>query len=79
MKRIKDGLKLKETDDEQQQQEKFEGFVVFFLGSLMLYLHTWLLWVYLSYLPLHVIKMTRVTHSFLHLEDKVKVWAASIV
>ncbi|CAH1413311.1 unnamed protein product [Lactuca virosa] len=70
MKRTEDGLKLKETDDEQQQQEKFEGFVVSFLG---------LLWVYLSYLPLHVIEMTRVTHSFLHLEDKVKVWAAGIV
>ncbi|CAH1413314.1 unnamed protein product [Lactuca virosa] len=70
MKRTEDGLKLKETDDEQQQQEKFEGFVVSFLG---------LLWVYLSYLPLHVIEMPRVTHSFLHLEDKVKVWAAGIV
>ncbi|CAI9292043.1 unnamed protein product [Lactuca saligna] len=81
IKRTKDGLKLRETDDGQQQEslrKKFEGFFVSFLGSLMLYLHGWLLWVYLSSLPLHMIKTTSVTHSFLHLEDKVKVWAAGI-
>ncbi|CAI9269944.1 unnamed protein product [Lactuca saligna] len=40
IKRIKDGLKVKETDDGQQQQEKFEGFVVSFLEPLILYLHS---------------------------------------
>ncbi|CAH1441726.1 unnamed protein product [Lactuca virosa] len=83
IKRTEDRLKLRETDDEQQQQESLrknlDGISVSFLGPLVLYLHGWLLWVYVSFLPLHVIKMTRVTHSFLHLEDKVKVWAAGIV
>ncbi|KAL7604631.1 hypothetical protein Lser_V15G19361 [Lactuca serriola] len=42
IKRTKDGVKLRETDDEQQQEslgKKFEGLFVFFLGSLMLYLY----------------------------------------
>lgn len=64
---------------EEFDKVKFEGFFVSYLGPLMLYLHGWLLQVYPSCWPLHLNKNTKDTHSFLHYEDKVRVWPLVLI
>lgn len=74
---IKEELKLEVTEGEHLKQEslkkEFQEIFVCVLDILMLHLHGGLLRVHLLFLPLNLNRSARVTHSSLHLEDKVKV------